>query len=100
MENLYSSLYEDIENDNPRDTNDIGTEIISTVNGHTDLTSLSKYYSIEEYNQHTKTEYKRSFNILHLNIRSLHKNCDNLPSGHSLDNSRVKDVNQTRQNDN
>lgn len=80
MENLYTSLYEDIVNDNPRDTNDIGTEIIRTVNGHNDLTSLSKYYSIEKYNKYIKTTSQSYFNILHLNIRSLQKNFDNLTS--------------------
>ena len=80
MENLYTSLYEGIVNGNPRDTNDVGTEIIRTVNGHTDLISLSKYYSIEEYNKYIKTVSQSYFNILHLNIRSLQKNFDNLTS--------------------
>ena len=61
--------------------NDIGSDIIRTVNGHTDLTSVSNYYSIEEYNRQTQTTpniSKSSLSILHLNIISLQKNYDNL----------------------
>ena len=83
MENLYASLYDDIVSDNPANTNDIGSDIIRTVNGHTDLTSISNYYSIDEYNQHiqpTSSTTQHSLSILHLNIRSLQKNYDNLTS--------------------
>ena len=83
MENLYASLIDDIIDDNTADTNDIGTYIIRTVSGHTDLDSLSKYYSIDEYNlssQTTSTATNPCLNILHLNIRSLQKNLDNLTS--------------------
>ncbi len=83
MENLYASLYDDIITDNSENPNDTSLDIIRTVNGHTDLTSISNYYSIEEYNQQTQTTSnipKSSLSILHLNIRSLQKNYDNLTS--------------------
>ena len=55
MENLYASLYGDIVTDNSENPNDIGSDINRTVNGHTDLTRVSNYYSIEEYNRQTQT---------------------------------------------
>ena len=81
MESLYASLYDDIVTDNPENPNDIGSDIIRTINGHTDLTSISNYYNIEEYNRQTQTPpniSKSSLSILHFNIRSLQKNYDNL----------------------
>lgn len=47
MEYMYASLYDDIINDNTTDRNDIAPDIIGTVNGHTDLASLSKYYNVD-----------------------------------------------------
>lgn len=83
MGNLYTSLYDDIINSNTTNTNDITTDITKTLNGHTNLALLSNYYSIEEYNQNThisSTITKPTLNILHLNIRFLQKNIDNLTS--------------------
>ena len=47
MENLRESLYDDVISHNPADVDDIGTEIIRSVNWYADLDSLSNYYSIE-----------------------------------------------------
>ena len=80
MENLYISLFDDIAHDNPTDAQDIGFDIIRTIYGHTDLSSVSKYYNIENYNLYTTALAKDYLNILHINIRSFQKNFDNLIS--------------------
>lgn len=62
---------------------DITIDIIKTLNGHTNLHCFSNCYSTEEYNQTTQflsPAIKPCLNNVHLNIRSLQKNTDNLPS--------------------
>ena len=80
MENLYISLFDDIAHENLSDASDIGFDIIRTIHGHTDLSSVSNYYNIENYNVHADSLPKGYLNVLHINIRSLHKNFDNLIS--------------------
>ena len=75
MENLYESLHDDVISDNPTDADNIGTEIIRTVNGHVDHDSLSNDYNIGENNSHintalqavvtTQVYHKITFSVIH-----------------------------------
>ena len=78
MENLYKSLYEDIIRDD--DTLNFDTDVIKKISGQYDISSLSRYYNIEEYSLVTEPIGKNYINILHVNIRSFKKNFDTLKS--------------------
>ena len=78
MENLYPSLFYTIYN--LQDDHDIGLEYIRTTYGHTDTTSLSKYYNLDSYTQTTHHAPLPFTNIIHVNIRSIRKNFDHLKS--------------------
>ena len=49
MENLYKSLYSDIFYDDDTHSPIFDHNIINTISGQTDICSLSRYYSINEY---------------------------------------------------
>lgn len=53
---------------------------LEKIAGHRDANSLSKYYNFEDYISATKSLSTNYLNILHINIRSLHKNFDVLKS--------------------
>ena len=76
MENLYPSFFDTLFNF--EDDNDIGPDYIKTIYGHTDGQSLSKYYDIDNYNLATKLLKFPYTSILHVNIRSINKNFDQL----------------------
>ena len=78
MENLYKSLYEDIIHDD--DTLNFDIEVIKKISGQYDISSLSRYYNIEEFSSVTEPFGKNYINILHVNIRSFQKNFDTLKS--------------------
>ena len=75
MDNLYHSLYDDDDV-----FLNIGLDVIEKISGHRDPNSLSGYYNFEDYVS-TITTLKNSYlNIIHINIRSIHKNFDVLKS--------------------
>lgn len=81
MENLYQSLYDDnIMNNDTANTFNLELNQIEKISGHQDISCLSKYFNIEEYTTATRSLDKNYLNIIHLNIRSLHKNFDSFKS--------------------
>lgn len=81
MENLYKSLYDDLNENNDTCTNlNFEVNIIDKISGQHDINCLSKYYNFEEYSADTETLGNNYINIIHINIRSLHKNFDLLKS--------------------
>ena len=80
MENLYSSLYEDIINDDNNQTSNYDLEIINKISGQSDIHTLSKYYTIEEYSELLKPMRNYYINIMHINIRSIQNKFDTLKS--------------------
>ena len=78
MENLYKSLYDDVNQNS--DNNNFESNVIKMISGQYDVNSLSRYFSFEEYNSVTDTLGNNYLNIIHINIRSLHKNFDSLKS--------------------
>ena len=80
MENLYSSLYEDYIPNNDNDNFNIDLSVIEQISGHQDINSLSKYFNFDEYSSATASLDNTYLNLMHINIRSLQKNYDNLKS--------------------
>lgn len=80
MENLYSSLYEDCNFNNDNDNHTLALNVIEQISGHQDINSLSKYFSFDEYSAAIDSLDNNYLNIIHINIRSLHKNFDSLKS--------------------
>ena len=80
MENLYSSLYEDYIRNNDNDNSNIELSVIEQISGHQDINSLSKYFNFDEYSSTVDSLDNNYLNIVHINIRSLHKNFDGLKS--------------------
>lgn len=52
--------------------------MINKISGQSDICSLSKYFNTEDYTAELETPEGKNINILHLNIRSIHKNFDAL----------------------
>lgn len=77
MENLCPSLSDTIFNF--QDQN-LRLEYIKTIYGHSDSRSLSKYYDFDNYNLTSKHIPFSYTNIVHVNTRSIRKNCDHLKS--------------------
>lgn len=75
MENLYKSLFENIHS-NWDEANSFNFELstIAKISGHCDLNSISKYFNFVEYKYATEPLGNNFHNIIHINIRSLHKN--------------------------
>ena len=76
MENLYKSLYSDIIHDDDTHSPTFDLNMINTISGQTDICSLSRYYNINEYISEVNTTGDRYINIIHQNMRSIHKNFD------------------------
>ena len=81
MENLYKPLFDDInQKEDNIDAFNFETNMITKISGQYDTNSLSRYFNFQEYNSATDLLGKSYLNIIHLNIRSLHKNCGSLKS--------------------
>ena len=80
MENLYRSLYDDITNDDNTQTNNFDLDLINRISGQSDISTLSKYYNIEEYSDLAESMRNNYINIMHINIRSIQKKFDALKS--------------------
>ena len=80
MENLYSSLYEDCIFNNDNDNSNLESSVIEQISGHHDINSLSKYFNFDEYSSSIDSLDNNYLNLIHINIRSLHKNFDCLKS--------------------
>lgn len=76
MENLYKSLYSDSIHDTNTPASTFDINVISKINGQSDIGSLSRYYNINEYISEVKYKDDEYINIVHMNIRSIHKNFD------------------------
>ena len=76
MENLCKSLYSDIIHDDDTHSPTFDLNMINTIRGKTDICSLSRYYNINEYISEVNTTGDRYINIIHQNMRSIHKNFD------------------------
>ena len=74
MENLYTSLYDD----NDELSTNLELSVIEKISGQRDPNSLSRYLNFEDYISATESLCANYFNIIHINIRSLHKNFDAL----------------------
>ena len=79
MENLYKSLYDDINPNNDKSFN-FELSVINKISGQYDVKSLSKYYNFDEYDPAINLLGDNYFSIIHVNIRSLHKNFESLRS--------------------
>lgn len=81
MENLYKSLYDDVNlNEDNINTHNFELSVIEKISGHCDTNTLSRYFNIEEYASTVKSLGDNYISIIHVNIRSLHKNFDSLKS--------------------
>ena len=76
MENLYKSLYSDIIHDDDTHSPIFDLNMINTSSGQTDIFFVSRYYNINQYISEVNTTGDRSINIIHVNVRSIHKNFD------------------------
>ncbi len=75
MENLYKSLYGDLnQNNDAFNTLDFELNIIENISGQHDVNYLCKYYNSEEYSSATESLGNNYINIIHISIISLHKN--------------------------
>ena len=73
-EQLYDSLF-------PEDNEfDVGMSTIGLMYDHLDFAEMSKYYDIEQYNKSFPMYNKDILSVLHLNIRSVNKNGDEMSS--------------------
>ena len=70
--NLYNSLFTD------GDEFDVGLSTIELMYDHLNLESMSRYYDIEQYNKSFSGNHDKVLSIIHLNIRSLVKNGDEM----------------------
>ena len=73
-DNLYHSLFPD------DDEFDVGMSTIGLMNDHLNIENISKYYDIAQYNKTFTGSEKNVLSIMHLNIRSLGKNGDEMKS--------------------
>ena len=81
MENLYKSLYDDIINDDNTNAHNFDLDIVNKISGQSDISSLSRYYSIEEYSAVAEPMGNNKYiNISHINIRSIQKKLETLKS--------------------
>ncbi len=75
MENLYKSLYDDLnQNNDVFNTLNFELNIIENISGQHDVNYLPKYYNFEEYSSATESLGNNYINIIHIHIRYLHKN--------------------------
>ena len=72
--NLYKSLYEDDESLD----DDLGLNLLYDIYNHLDYEEMSKYYSIDQYNNTLPSVPDRIFSVLHMNTRSILKKINDL----------------------
>ena len=73
-DNLYTSLFPD------EDEFDVGMSTIGLMYDHLNFDNISKYYDIEQYNKTFIGNENNVLSIVHLNIRSVGKNGDEMKS--------------------
>ena len=73
-DNLYKSLYD--EDDTLED--DIGPNMLYEMYSHLDFEDMSKYFSIEQYNNTFPSNVNNIFSIMHMNTRSILKKIDKI----------------------
>ena len=73
-DNLYKSLYDDDQNLD----NDIGLNNLHEIYGHLDYEEMSKYYSIDQFNNTFPSNENNLLSIVHVNIRSIIKKLDKI----------------------
>ena len=72
--NLYKSLYD--EDDDLDD--DIGPNLLFEMYSHLDFDNMSKYYSIEQFNNTLPSNLNNTLSIMHMNTRSILKKIDRI----------------------
>ena len=66
-DNLYKSLYDD--DDETIDT-DVGLNILNDIYNHLDYEEMSKYFTIQQYNDTLPVNLDNTLSIMHMNTRS------------------------------
>ena len=74
-DNLFKSLYDD---DDITLENDVGLNVLHDIYSHLDYEEMSKYYTIQQYNDTLSVNLDNILSIMHMNTRSLQFKLDQI----------------------